>query len=127
MLTFRGAALNELACTQEGGCLLAKTIFLPHRANWTGQYGRIGQTVRERSVHVQGHEIRVSGEAISPLTSSARGWPSLHHRSTEGTHPHRLLLDCNRSNYFSLLVTVARLIAGSEKGGKESLSSHHHQ
>lgn len=83
------------------------SLYLPHRAHSTGTYGSIGLTVRERSVHVEGHEIGVSGEAISLLTPRARRWPSLHHRSTVGTHPHHLLLDYNRSNYYSLLVTVA--------------------
>lgn len=92
------------------GCLLARSLslYLPHRAYSTGKYGSIGPTVRERSVHVEGHEIGVSGEAISLLTPRARGWPSLHHRSAVGTHPHLLLLDYNRSNYYSLLVTVAQ-------------------
>lgn len=52
------------------GCLLARSpsLYLPHRAHSTGKYGSIGLTVRERSVHVEGQEIGVSGEAISPLT-----------------------------------------------------------
>lgn len=52
------------------GCLLARSssLYLPHRAYSTGLNGSIGLTVRERSAHVEGHEIGVSGEAISLLT-----------------------------------------------------------
>lgn len=105
------------------GCLLARSppLYLPHRAYSTGTYGSIGLTVRERSDRVEGHEIGVSGEAISLLTPRARGWPSLHHRSAVGTHPHCLPLDYNRSNYYSLLATVAE----PDRGKKEP--SHQHQ
>lgn len=68
-------------------------------------YGGIALTLRERSAHVEGHEIGVSGETISLLTPCARGWPSLHHRSAMRTQPHRLLWDYNQSNYYSLLAT----------------------
>ena len=87
------------------------TLYLPQRAYSTDKYGSIGRTVTERSVHVEGHhEIGVSGEAISLLTPSpcqrmaftppsiCRGNPS-----TLSTVP----LDCNQSNYYSLLVPVA--------------------
>lgn len=94
--------------------------YLPHWAYSAGKYGSIVLTVTERSAHVEGHEIGVSGETIILLTPCTRGWPSLHHRSAVGTHPHCLPLKYNQSNYYSLLVTVAE----SERGKKECLSSH---
>lgn len=87
---------------KKAGCLLSRVHLL---TSHTGMYGGNALTLRERSAHVEGHEIGVSGETISLLTPCARGWPSLHHRSEVRTQPHCLPWDYNQSNYYSLLAT----------------------
>lgn len=59
MLTSGGAVLSVRLC-EKVRWLLAREPCLPHRAYSMGKYGSIGLTVRERSVHVEGHEIGVS-------------------------------------------------------------------
>lgn len=88
---------------KKAGCLLSRVHLL---TSHTGIYGGNTLTVGERSAHVEGHEIGVSGETISLLTPCARGWPSLH-RSAVRTQPHYLLWDYNQSNYYSLFATEA--------------------
>lgn len=86
--------------------LARRSIFLPPthclRSCCVAESGKL---LRERSMHVWGHEIGVSWEAISLLTPRARGWPFTP-PSIYCVNPSPLL-DCNRSNYYSLLVTVA--------------------
>lgn len=76
------------------GCLLTSPCLHPstHRA----------ELVRSVALHC----LPLSLLTPPPLLC-ARGWPSPHYWSAMGTHPHCEPQDCNRSNYFSPLVTVA--------------------
>ncbi len=106
------------------GGLLARSpsLLLPHRVHSTGKYGSIGPTVRERSVHIEGHEAAAAGEAISPLTSV----------SEDGRHSTiDLLWEPIVTVYcWTIIVQTTSLCCkcGSVcEGKKERLSSHQHQ